>query len=173
MRKRLNHIKAFLTVLLLLSLGSGGCDSDEAQTQFENEAFSQPSGITETTRNREVVSEDEDDWRISPMYEGLIQFVDLPYPNPVQSGDVTFLLQAKVSGAVPGLRILGYNENRQLVDLLLPPERNTLNTGFHEYSFSPDNLSYTGNRNNVAGLHRIFIFDGNDNLVSYGDIEIQ
>src|SRR5690625_1028728 len=79
--------RALYMIVPLLFLLS--CGQDEAQLQFEREAFGEPSGFTKTSGTGEIDREnvDEDDWRISPFFSGLVYSVDPIYPNPVLSND--------------------------------------------------------------------------------------
>ena len=64
-----------------------GCDTAEQQNQFEEEAFSTPSGFTRTDENGEIVSEDTDDWRTSPVYSTRV-LIDPAFPNPAPPGEL-------------------------------------------------------------------------------------
>ncbi len=70
---------------MLVLLGVS-CGQDDDQREFEQEAFQLPDGITETEGNGSIISEDPDDWRTSPFFQGLV-FVDPAFPNPVSIGD--------------------------------------------------------------------------------------
>ena len=63
MKRRLRC--TFLVVLALLL--AGGCDTAEQQNDFEDEAFSTPSGFTRTDENGQILSEDKDDWRTAAL----------------------------------------------------------------------------------------------------------
>src|SRR5699024_8848728 len=91
---------------------------DEAQIQFEREAFSQPSGYTHTSGTGAVDEEkiDEDDWRISPFFSGLVYSVDPVYPNPVLSND-RLTLQISLAGINDVQRIHVYAFHYQLQSL--------------------------------------------------------
>jgi hypothetical protein len=95
-----------LSVLLLfLAVTTAGCGQDDDQKKFEQEAFQLPEGITETEGNGSITSEDPDDWRTAPFFQGLV-FVDPAFPNPVSVGD-QLSLEIEVSGidAVSGLTV--------------------------------------------------------------------
>lgn len=165
------------TVLLLFLSAIHACNtaSDE-QRKFEDEAFSEPQGYTATDRNGNIIEgeEDPDDWRIAPLFSGFVE-VNIPaYPNPVTAGidNVTLELLVDLEESVHGLRIYGYNENQNRVSLIAPIDK-TLEARFHEFEFNPDQLSYTGSSSNITGLHRIYITDGNNDLITYGDIMIR
>ena len=54
------QLRLTLLVVLALLVG-GGCDTAEQQNDFEDEAFSTPSGFTRTDKNGQILSEDTDD----------------------------------------------------------------------------------------------------------------
>lgn len=160
-----------LSILLILLLF--GCSKSDDQIEFEDQAYAAPDGITETTSdaNQEPISVDPDDWRISPMYQGLVRFETLPHPNPVQRNTtIQFDMYVNVIEGIPGLLIHIYDPlDRRLGLRIYNEEQNTLPVGpkliILDTSIFPQNSS--------TNLYRIIIFDGRDNVVSYGDIEIQ
>ena len=82
MKRRLRC--TFLVVLALLL--AGGCDTAEQQNNFEDEAFSTPSGFTRTDENGQILSEDKDDWRTAPVYSTSV-LIDPAFPNPTAASD--------------------------------------------------------------------------------------
>lgn len=165
-----------VAIFLLFTAVIGCNTANEDQRKFEDEAFSEPSEYTATDRNGNIIEgqEDPDDWRIGPLFRGLIE-VNIPaYPNPVTPGidDVTLELLVDLNESIHGLRIYGYNENDNRVSLIAPVDQ-TLEARFYEFTFNPDQLSYTGSSGNVSGLHRIYITDSNDELITFGDVMIE
>lgn len=151
-------------VLVLLLLGWGGCDTAEQQRDFEDEAFSTPSGYTSTDENGEIIAEDKDDWRTAPAYNSRI-LVDPAFPNPTAPGDnVTVPVQVFEFNAVGGaLQLVSFDENR--IPRRLDDTPDAGNPGAYVLRFSPAVLG-------VRGLIRLFILDSRGDLVSYGDVFI-
>jgi len=162
-------IKTFIIFVLLLS----GCSDNEAQQDFEDQAFNSPvESITETTIEGEVVEEDPDDWRISPFFSGLIS-VEPAFPNPVNNNtEFTVQIQISTIESMNGLNILAFDEERNLKTMAIDT-RIPLPPGLLEIDVDPIRFTNTGVRTNARGLHRIFIFDLNDNLLTYGDIMVE
>jgi hypothetical protein len=161
-----------LLLLSLITLFVLSCDRDSDQEQFEREAFAQPNNFTQTNANAEIIRLDPDDWRIGPMFQGLVEMNAPAYPNP--SSGTRFTVELLVTGleSVFGLEIytrddfgrpyLIYTDNRRplppgIVDIYLEP-----------VWFSPNRLYST-----AIGLRRVFIYDGNGNLITYGDLKIE
>ena len=156
---------------LLLFLAS--CSNNEEQENFENRAFSSPvENFTETGPDGDILDEDPDDWRISPFFAGLVQ-VDPAYPNPVKS-TIEFTIRIKISTieSINGIEIVALDEQRNFRTLDLNTEI-PLPPGFHEFEIDPIGFTNTGVRANTPGLHRVFIFDLNDNMLTYGDIMVE
>ena len=156
---------AFRIVLALTIIGGlGACDAGEDQDTFENEAFSDPVGFTQTAENGAVQSKDDDDWRISPVYSGRI-VIDPAFPNPVPPGaSVAIPVRIRLSNSVQGgLEVTSYDSNR--IPRRLDSIPNASETGSYVFRFMPSVLG-------LKGLIRVFIVDTRGRLVSYGDIHI-
>ena len=171
-----NTITSAISIFLLITAVNACNTASDDQRKFEDEAFSTPEGYTATDRNGNIIDgeEDPDDWRIAPLFSGFVE-VNIPaYPNPVTPGidNVTLEILVDMEEAINGLRIYGYNENDNRVSLIAPVNQ-TLEAKFYEFTFNPDQLSYTGSIDNIPGLHRIYITDGNNDLITYGDIMIE
>ena len=153
----------FLVVLAVLAWA--GCDTAEQQNQFEDDAFSTPSGFTRTDENGDIVSEDTDDWRTSPVYSTRV-LIDPAFPNPVSPGElVTIPVQVREFDSVQGgLELVSFDENR--IPRRLGDIRDASDPGAHVFKFNPALLG-------VAGLVRVFIVDSRGGLVSYGDLLIE
>lgn len=151
-------------LLLLFALAvAGGCDTQGQQKDFIDEAFSVPEGFVETTRSGEIVSEDRDDWRSSPVYQNIV-LVDPAYPNPPNGEFVTVPVQVREFDSVPGgLKIGSFDETNRFVTL--DEVTQARDPGRYVFSFNPVRLGRTG-------LVRIYILDGLDELVSYGDLSL-
>lgn len=142
----------------------GACDAAKDQDTFENQAFSEPQGFTQTSKGGGIQSRDDDDWRISPIYSERI-IVDPAFPNPVPSGaSVTIPIRIRLSDTVQGgLDVTSYDINgipRKLDTILQAND-----PGSYVFRFSPHVLG-------LKGLVRVFILDTRGRLVSYGDLQI-
>ncbi len=159
-------IAAFLFAFLL-AIVSSGCDTQGAQSDFIDEAGLPPSGITmilDNTFGGTVCSVDDDDWRTSPVYNGTILIERGATPNPASSALVTISVRILQFDRVRGsltLRAFGAGETLMFLDTLLE----TSAPGEYLLQFNSSLLQENG-------LHRLFIFDGVGELVSYGDIEL-
>ena len=162
-------------LVIFISLGSGCSKSDE-QKKFEEHAFATPEQITEMPSDprQGVISEDPDDWRISPMYQGLIDVSIPAYPNPVS---VNSLLQIElyIRGieSIPGLDIFVFQTPDRLVGPVDTYDQSSLNPGTLSVRLDPSGFSNTGTLQGAIGLHRILIFDGRENLITYGDVRVE
>ena len=148
--------------LLLLILG--GCDTNEQQDAFAAEAGRTPSGITSVSESGEILDEDDDDWRTAPVYAGEV-LIEPARPNPVPvDAFVTVPVSVRVSGEVrPPLRLEVVRDNRlQTLDEI----DRASDFGAYVFTFSAAQLG-------TRGLHRLFIFDGGGEIVSFGDVLIQ
>jgi len=163
----------FTAILLMLSLGLLiSCKQDAGQEEFVRQAFASPSGFTQTKSNGQIISNDPDDWRIGPMFQGLIEVNAVPYVNP--SVGLPFRFELLVTGleAVSGLQIYSrdsfgrsfvvYNDNRRP----LPP-------GLIDIVLEPSWLTPSRIYSEAIGLNRIFVYDGNGNLITYGDLKVE
>lgn len=152
-------------LVVLAALAWAGCDTAEQQNEFEDEAFSLPSGFTRTDENGEIVSEDTDDWRTSPVYITRV-LIDPAFPNPVPPGEfVTIPVQVREFDSVQGgLELVSFGENR--IPRRLDDIRDASDPGAYIFKFNPALLG-------VSGLVRVFIVDSRGGLVSYGDLLIE
>lgn len=165
-------MKFIPTYLLVIIILLSACIKDEAQTEFENEAYRVPSGITQTSAQNEVLSVDPDDWRVSPFFQGLVEVLP-PFQNPAQLG-TTINFEIRVTGVqgVSGLDVMVRYPNGKFSTIFLSND-NPLEPGLTTFQINPIALSQDGSDNLARGLHRIFFFDFNQRLISYGDIEVE
>lgn len=164
----LNIIPFLLLPLLLLLLY--GCGNNDAQRQFEQEAFQRPSGITETEPNGTVISDDPDDWRIAPDFQGLVE-VSPAFPNPVLTNEqlrIEFTALGIV--AVSGLEVAVLFEDGSIRSLFIDNSED-LPPGLQVIPIDPQQLGRF--QSEITGLHRILIFDLNRKIISYGDVEVE
>lgn len=148
------------------------CTSNEAQTEFEREAYRSPSGFTQTTSQGEVLTIDPDDWRISPFFQGLVEVIP-PFQNPAQLGTaINFEIQITGVQGVSGLDVrVGFPNGS--ISNIYTSNSNPLEPGLTTFQINPIALSQNGSDNLARGLHRIYFFDFNQRLISYGDIKVE
>lgn len=153
-----------LFILILLVLLLPACDTQEQQDNFADQASRPPSGYARTDEGGTVLSDDEDDWRTSPVYAGRIS-VEPAYPNPATSSDfVTIQVNVTAFESVYSpLRVERLRSDNRLEVL---DEITNADVGLHVFTFSAAELE-------TRGLHRVFIFDGVGELISYGDIMVE
>ncbi len=65
-----------------------GCDSQEQQDEFVQDAGATPEGFARTDQTGLILDDDQNDWRVAPVYGGKVRF-DPAYPNPVAASFVT------------------------------------------------------------------------------------
>lgn len=160
-------------VFLLLVVSVISCTRNDAQREFEEEAYQAPSGITETAPNNgEILSNDPDDWRTSPRFQGFIDVVP-PYPNPVATNQIIqFQLEVIAQGAVNGLLVyvLFENGDREIIF----DEFDPLPLGLYDFPIEASRLSqFDGSPESARGLKRIYLFDLDYRMISYGDILVE
>lgn len=160
-----SRIRLLLLLVLTCSVITvAGCDSQEAQDDFVQDAGATPEGFARTDETGRILDDDENDWRIAPIYGGKVRF-DPAYPNPVAGNFVTIPVTILEFNSIQGgltLRARDASGNLRTLDDIL----DTSDPGAYIFRFSPALLNRTG-------LVRIFIFDRLGELVSYGDLMIQ
>ncbi len=156
---RIHRIMLALTMITAL----GACDTGEDQDAFENRAFSEPVGFTQTSESGAVELQDEDDWRVSPAYHGRI-LIEPAFPNPVPSGgSVMIPVRIRFADSVQGgLEIVTYDASE--IPRRLDSIPNASEPGSYVFRFMPRVLG-------LRGLVRVFIIDTRGRLVSYGDLQ--
>ncbi|AXJ01507.1 hypothetical protein CYPRO_2261 [Cyclonatronum proteinivorum] len=158
----------------LLALNSACSSTDDAQRDFEREAFRTPSGITETDGSGNIISTDEDDWRIGPLFAGFVEVQQPAFPNPTTGQILSIELLVTGLGAVNGLDVMTLDD-RNFFKRLFFDERTPLPVGFTQITINPVQFAPggSGTISGARGLHRVFIFDGRENLITYGDIRVE
>ncbi|MBD3616052.1 MAG: hypothetical protein HUJ22_05715 [Gracilimonas sp.] len=161
-------------IFLLVSVSLMSCSRNDDQVKFEKEAYSAPAGYTETNFQGEVQSEDPDDWRISPLYQGTVR-VNPPFPNPVTTDQpVNFEIEViSVQQSINGLFVVTRNNDGTLKSPPLYERFETLDQGLTTFTINPIEFGFQGSPEGARGLHRVFIFDGNQQMISYGDIMVE
>ncbi len=156
-------------IFIVLALFVTACSQDDDQREFENKAFSLPQSITQTNDRGEIVNgnEDPDDWRVAPFYQGLV-FVDPAYPNPVLTNQqLTLEIHLPYIDTISTLFAYVVRDAMHY-DFIKQEPAMSLSV----FVFDPVN-EIARHSENPQGLYRIIIVDDNDNVVTYGDIQIQ
>lgn len=162
-------------LLLFLVLGLAACSStDDAQRDFENQAFRPPEGITRTDNGGEVQETDPDDWRVSPMYSGFVEIEQPAYPNPTNGQTISIELLVTGLGSVNGIEVVTLDE-RNIFRPLYFDERQPIPVGFSLITIDPLLFAPggSGTISGARGLHRVFVFDRRENLITYGDVRVE
>jgi len=165
--KKIFSIPVFLGILLLTT----SCTRNNAQRDFEQEAYTAPAGYTETTEQGSVQNVDQDDWRTSPLFQGLVNVVPA-YPNPAATNQ-TIQIELEITGinSVNGAEILVRLPDNSFERLDIIQE--TLNPGISNLYIDPLNLGIDRSPEAARGLKRVFIYDLNGQMISYGDIMVE
>lgn len=163
--------RTFFIIISFIGFISACTNSDE-QVNFEKDAFKTPDSFTQTTSSGEIISRDNDDWRVSPLYINTVEVFRPAYPNPtvVQQITVEFL----VSGIESVSGLVGYvlRQDRSLSQVYRN-SNNVLPTGLISIQLDPSIFSFSGTLSGAQGLHRLLFYDLNDRLITYGDIKIE
>lgn len=172
----MNIINGKHTLLLFgLLLLAGGCSKSDDQKDFEEHAYTAPSGFTEygADPRQGPVSEDPDDWRISPLYQGLIGVATPAYPNPVVvNSTVQIDIDFKVTDAVQAMEVYVFKATSPDWVPIRLYDQSELPVGVKTITLNPAEF-YGGGSQEALGLHRLLFFDGRENLITYGDIMVE
>ena len=166
-------------LFLVLVCQAAGCSRSQDQIEFEQQAFRTPDNFTETTPNGEVVRRDEDDWRIGPMFQGFVEVQVPPFPNPTHGEPVQIEILVTGVGSVLGLQAVGFYDlfDERSRRVLYYHDRSPLDFGILVFNINPAEFdirnNYSEARRTNDGLHRLFIFDHRNNLITYGDIKLR
>ncbi len=148
----------------MLACLAAGCTTEKRQEAFYEEANQPPAGITETDINGQVQKTDPDDWRSAPIYGPFVR-VDPAFPNPIAAGFITVPVLVRQSNVVRlGLVLRAAGPNGRFVTLSSLPR--AAEPGAYVFHFS---AGLIGRR----GLVRLYVFDGTNEIVSYGDVMLQ
>ena len=167
-----------LPALIFIILLGVSCSKSDDQRRFEEEALRPPQHITETNAAGDTIgTADEDDWRIAPMFRGLISLGTLgesqaPFPNPVgfNSSIHIYLTQPSLDRVT---RLEVYQHTGATGPHFVQTfEEYELNSGLNELRI-PANQIAGGEGSNASKLYRLLIYDGAQNLITFGDIQIQ
>jgi len=161
-----------ITLALLLVMSVGCSSNDDEQRIFEREAFQEPSGLTRTNASGAIQAEDSDDWRVSPYYAGLVQ-VDPAFPNPAFASDLVNLhVTVNSIDAIRGL-LVGVYDPAYGVRVIWSLYENPLPVGLQVIQLNTLLLGRFNTIESARGLHRVILFDSNENVLSYGDILVE
>ncbi|MDR8390833.1 hypothetical protein NC796_06780 [Aliifodinibius sp. S!AR15-10] len=164
-----------LTSATLVLLLMAGCSKSDDQKDFENEAYSAPANYTAMNANGQpAVSNqtDPDDWRISPMYRGLVEVETEAYPNPVFINS-TFRIFIGINYITNLSRIeafvfqTGFNQDGTgAIDTI---EESQISEGtIPALIISPSSFP----QNKLDNLYRVILFDQSGNVITYGDVKV-
>ncbi len=160
-----------LFLILIVSFFVASCTNNDAQVKFEQQAFSDANGITRTNQNGGIEGEpDDDDWRTSPFYSGLVT-VEPAFPNPVLYGTTTEINMDFVGNSFTSyVQLVYFDFNDRPTQLA---ERfDILENDFFTLRFNAGEL-FGSDVSTARGTYRLIIFDGNNRVISYGDITIE
>lgn len=165
----MKHSSFFLCLLVLISF-LNGCSNDDDQTEFEQSAYTQPQGITQTDSQGSVIGEaDSDDWRSSPFYAGLAD-IEPAYANPVLYGtnaNLDIFLKGTPFTTTLQLGYLDFQNRWTQLDLA-----NNV-TDFSAVAFTINPQLFGENAELARGTYRLIVFDGNQRILTYGDLTIE
>lgn len=153
-----------VSVLGLVTVSYLGCDLQEQQDEFAEQASAPANGIASTDNTGQILSDDEDDWRTAPLFAGKVR-VDPAYPNPVSGDFVTIPVTVLDYSAIRGvIQLRAFNGSGRFI--VLDEIANASSPGAYILNFSSGLLGLTG-------LHRLYLFDGASEIISYGDLLVQ
>lgn len=175
-----NSFTQYVTILFFAGfLIFSGCSKSDDQREFENQSLSAPSGYTATQAEGEITDNDPDDWRISPMYRGLlyigtgIRSLQPPYPNPIDyNQDLTINIYLSNIDNLNRIEIYSF-EN--VSDAGKPPiaVRDDISSPLLvTIRLNGQEISGQSAGSQANGLYRIRVLDGDLNVITYGDIKI-
>lgn len=175
----IKSVHSSLSLILLSLLLVTGCSKSDDQREFENRALTMPGGITETNSNGDLTGNtDPEDWQIAPMYQGLIainsELTDPPHPNPVPYNEnITIQIHFRVDQPVDAIEIRKF---RSPSDSQYPQlrffDQNQLSSYVENIPIEGKSIAEGPSESNLT-TYRLLIYDGNQNLISYGDVRVQ
>lgn len=161
-------------IFFLASLLAVGCSKSDDQRRFEDRAQVPPKGITEMTADGKAVpdKEDPDDWNISPMFAGLIEVETPAYPNPVAlNSNLRIDLYIRGLETISALEVYAFKFPSDIYSLYI--EENLSSTTLVTINLNAESVSNSSGGSQASGIYRILIYDGRQNLITYGDIRLQ
>ncbi len=165
----------FLAGFLLVA----GCSKSDDQREFENQSLSAPNDYTETPTEGEIINNDPDDWRVSPMYQSRIYIgtgissFEPPYPNPLNyNQDLNIFIYVSNVDNLDEIRVYSFETNPNTSEQFVTLEDNISSPSLVSIRLSGQEISGQPGGSEANGLYRIRILDGNLNVITYGDIKI-
>jgi hypothetical protein len=152
------------SVLLLLAALTACDSSRDEQDDFERQAFAPPDGYTHTNESG-VISEDPDDWRTPPVFSFVVQ-VEPARPNPVGTGFINLSVTLVRDPNFRGGLLLAAREGGTGDLFTLEPKPQATMPGLYVFTFPVGALGR-------SGLHRVWLFAGSGEVISYGDILVE
>jgi len=163
----------YTAILLLSFILLAGCGQSDDQREFEREAYAMPDNFTETTGSGEIVSEDPDDWRVSPFYQGQF-FIETPaYPNPVETTDQVRIFISNYDRVVTSLRTIVWFAEEGIPQPVPSGSYDNFERNQTIISINPRELSRFPTSESLEGLKRVILLDQDENVISYGDIMVE
>ena len=164
----------FCSTLFLLS----ACSQNEEQSDFEDQALQSPSGILEmnATGSRVDGGEvDENDWRTAPDFSGLFSVATVAYPNPVPfNSRFEILIDVKAIEAINGLTVYAFQQPSQLTTAQpLVIRQGALQAGLQSIIIQPQEFAPGEGTGTIGNTWRIIFFDGQQKVITYGDVLIE
>ena len=163
--KKISSLPLVVLVLLLII----SCGGNDAQDSFEREAYALAENITETNFQGDIISRDDNDWRVSPYYTGIAD-ISPAFPNPVPYVD-TATLEVFINGSP----LSSYMELGYLDDLgnwnQLEVSENISDFTLNTFRINP--VQFGANADLAKGIYRLILLDGNQRIITYGDIMIE
>lgn len=154
------------------------CSKSDDQKRFEQEALGVPENITETDAAGKVIEnrKDPDDWRVSPMYQSLITigepYTQLPYPNPIgYNENVNLDIYLGSVGTLSRIEIIALDSLNQSSGLNIT-RSNLSSPSLINIKIMGSQISGSPGGSQASGLYRLLVYDGRNNLITYGDIRI-
>ncbi len=172
-----NSSKSKILFLFFLSLTCIACSESEEQQQFEEEAYSSPSGIMEVDEFGEPVEngeQDTDDWRIAPEFSGLVGIFMIASPNPVSfNGKFNIQLDVKFLEAVDGLELIIFQLPTDPTPTSRSISQGILDPGLVNIPLEPSQFASSAGTGNFGNTYRIVIRDAQQTVITYGDVLVE
>ncbi|MGM0546790.1 MAG: hypothetical protein ACQEST_08710 [Bacteroidota bacterium] len=156
-----------------------GCSKSDDQRQFENESLQEPSNITETQSEGDITNEDPDDWRISPMYQGLINVgtglssFEPPYPNPMDyNQDLNIQIYLSNIDNLDRIEVYAFEFVSDAGRSPIIVRDDISSPSLVSLRLDGQQISGKSGGSQANGLYRIRILDGDLNVITYGDVRI-
>lgn len=156
-----------------------GCSKSDDQRQFENESLQTPNNYTTTPTDGEITNEDPDDWRISPMYRGLVNIgtgissFAPPYPNPLNfNQDLNVNIYISNIDNLNRIEVYTFEYVRDAGKAPIIVRDDISSPSLISIRLNGQEISGKTGGSQANGLYRIRILDGDLNVITYGDIKI-